>query len=528
MWKSVRLLTWLALCNFFGFNEARFSKDRKKKSRLLTVAFAMLILGGMMVFYAGAQTYAFIYMGLADVIPTYLCVMISLLTFMFSVFRAGPALFSLRQFERLSVLPVKPAAIVISRFITLYVTELLVSVLSTGAVLAVCAFAGSFSTWFYISMILASFVLPLLPMTAAMIFGTGIYALTASMRRKNIIQLIFYAVFFVLYFGFINSMNGVTEDMVVDLAEQIGSLRRFYPLAGWFSDGVWGNIRLYLLFFAVSFAVFMGFALIVGKYYRFICTHLTSNTAKRNFVMRAQKGRSALRACFFRERKRYFASANYVMNTAVGYILTVVLVAMACFGEAGVLATQIPSHVVAKLAPFLLAFLANVSPTTTASVSMEGKHFWLTQTLPVRMRDIVNAKILVNLMISVPCMLISSVLLAIATRPNPVDLLWLIFLPLLYALFGSVLGLFVNLKLPMMNWDHEAQPVKQGKSTLIMMFAGFFTAFLPIIPMLIALLISDVAAHIALIVISLVLCLLIHLLYRKVCAFDLKKIAEDS
>ena len=528
MWKSVRLLTWLSLCNLFGFNEARFSKDPKKKNRLLTVAFAMLILGGMMVFYAGALTFAFIDMGLSEMIPMYLCVMISLLTFMFSVFRAGPALFSLRQFERLSVLPVRPAAIVISRFISLYVTELFVSVFSTGAVIVVCALNASFSPWFYISMLLGSLILPLVPMTAAMIVGTGIYAVTASMRRKNIMQLIFSFAFLALYFSFMNSMNGATEDMVIGLAEKIGAFKRFYPPAHWFSEGVYGNVGCYLLFFAISIAIFLCFAWIVGRYYRFICTHLTSNAAKRNFVMREQKGRSALRACFFRERKRYFASANYVMNTAIGYILTIVLVAMACFGEAGLLATQIPSRVIAKLAPFLLALFSNVSPTTTASVSMEGKHFWLTQTLPVRTRDIMNAKILVNLMISVPCMLISSVLLAIAARPNLADLFWLIFLPLLYALFGSVLGLFVNLKLPMMHWDNEAQPVKQGKSTLIMMFAGFFTSFLPVIPMVLVLLISDVAAHIALIVISLVLCLLIHLLHRKVCAFDLKKIAEDS
>ena len=155
---------------------------------------------------------------------------------------------------------------------------------------------------------------------------------------------------------------------------------------------------------------------------------------------------------------------------------------------------------------------------------MEGKHFWLTQTLPVRMRDIAGAKILLGLMLSVPCMLISSVIVAIAVRPNPLDLFWLIFVALLYAVFGSVLGLFVNLKLPMMHWDLESQPVKQSKAVLVMMFMGFVTAAFPAVLLLIF---RGGAAHIAMAVIAVVLLLLIRALYRKICNFDLKSIAEN-
>ena len=90
MWKSIRLLTWLSFCNWFGINEARFSKDPKKKNRLITVAVAMLILFGMLVVYAGALSLAFIEMNLTDLIPTYLGVVIAVITFMFTVFRAGP------------------------------------------------------------------------------------------------------------------------------------------------------------------------------------------------------------------------------------------------------------------------------------------------------------------------------------------------------------------------------------------------------------------------------------------------------
>ena len=524
MWRSIRLLTWFSLCNYLGFNEARYSKDPAKKRRLITVAVAMLILGAMMSLYAGLLALAFIEMNFTEMIPMYLGTVIGLLAFVFTIFRAGPALFSLKQFERLSVLPVQPAAIVISRFISLYLTDLAISVCSTGAVLIVCACKLSLSLWFYISMAFGAFVLPLLPMTASMIVGTGIYALTATMKRKNTFQIIFSFAFLALYFSFVNSMNEMTEEMILDLASKIRSFGKVYPPVSWFSDGVWGNIGTYLLFFAVSLAVFLCFAFIVGRYYGLICTHLTSNAAKRNYVMKAQKGSSALAACFFRERKRYFASSTYVMNTAVGYIMTIVFVCVIVFGELNVVLSQFPSDVVAKLAPFCIAALANIQPTTTSTISMEGKHFWLTQTLPVRMRDIAGAKILLGLMLSVPCMLISSVIVAIAIRPNPLDLFWLLLVSLLYAVLGSVLGLFVNLKLPMLHWDHESQPVKQSKAVLVMMFMGFVTAAVPAVLLLIF---RGVAAHIAMAVISLAMLLLVRAIYRKICNFDLKTIAED-
>ena len=490
----------------------------------MTVAVAMLILFGMLVVYAGALTSAFIEMNLAELIPTYLGVVIALITFMFTVFRAGAALFSRKQFELLSVLPVKPAAIVISRFLTEYALDLAISLCSTGAVLAVCAYNLTLSPWFYVSMLIGSLFLPLLPMTAAMIVGTGIYALTASMKRKNLMQTFFSFAFLAVYFVFINSMNDMTDEMLFDLAQKIRSLERVYPPIKWFADGVHGNIGEYLLFFAVSLAVFWIFALIVGKYYRWLCTNLASNTAKSNYVMKKQKGSSALAACFFRERKRYFSSSVYFMNTAIGYIMSVVLVAMLVFGDGKALFEQLPSEFTAKLAPFCVAAFANMMPITSSSISMEGNCFWLMQTLPVRMRDIANAKILMSLIFAIPSMLISSGILMFVIRPGILDLFWMIFVSLLYALLGSILGLFINMKLPMLNWDHETQAVKQSKSALVTMFACFVTAVAPAILIVIF---QGIAAHIVLGCICFALLLLMRFLYQKICAFDLKKIAED-
>jgi len=524
MWKSVRLLTWLSLCNLFGFNEARYGKDKKKRSRLLTVAVAYVILGAMLVFYVGILTYGFIMLGFEQMIPLYLCVIISLMTFMFTVFRAGSDLFSPKRYEMLAALPVPPSAIVISRFLTVYLTDLMVSLASTFTVMIVCAFTLKLSPLFYVLMFLGAWILPLLPMTLSMLVGTGIYAITSRMKRKNIMQILFSLTFFFAYFYFIQSLDGETEEIVGNLAGAVESLKRFYPPAAWFSEGVFGNLLMYLLFVGVSFVLFAAFAFTVGKFYKAICMGLTASGRKRNYVMREQKTVSAFKACFFRERKRYFASSLYVMNTAIGYILGIFFVAMISFGEAKILFEQIPSSLTAKIAPFILVFMCNMSPTTTSAFSMEGKHFWLTQTLPIRMKDLIHAKLAVNLMLAVPSMLISSAILTFTIRPTGLDILWLFLIPLVYAVFGSVFGLFANMKMPMLHWDHESQPIKQGKAVLVVMLVGFITAIAPAVPIFIF---GGIAAHILIALAVLALGLLSFLMYRKLCALRLTTLAED-
>ena len=155
---------------------------------------------------------------------------------------------------------------------------------------------------------------------------------------------------------------------------------------------------------------------------------------------------------------------------------------------------------------------------------MEGKHYWLTQTLPIRTKDLIHAKLAVNLMLAIPSMIIASAILMFAIRPMGLDILWLFLVPVVYAVFGSILGLFINMKTPMLHWDHEAQPVKQGKSVLIMMMVGFPTAIAPAAPIFIF---GGIVAHILVALTVAVLILLSFLMYRKLCALRLTQLAED-
>ena len=72
---------------------------------------------------------AYIGMGLADVLPMYFYTVASMVILFFSFFKAGDMVFSLSSYELQASWPVSTAAIVISRFMIMYVTDLLFSLL---------------------------------------------------------------------------------------------------------------------------------------------------------------------------------------------------------------------------------------------------------------------------------------------------------------------------------------------------------------------------------------------------------------
>ncbi len=487
MWKQIKLLSALQLCNVFGINEARYSRDPKKRKRLKAMAYLYVFLILMMGFYVGGLAYGFIFVGIGDIIPLYLSAMTSMVILIFTIFRAGPVLFNLKTYDATIVLPVKATAIVISRFFTMYLVNwgLSLLVLLPGTLVSGIFLKPAFS--FYAMMLLGAFFLPLIPMTLAMIMGALIYGVSSRMRYKNLAIILLSILVVLIPFLFpllLPNGSDTTEKELVQLISvaltQAGSL---YPPAEWFSNSIeaanWGS---YLLFGAGSVGFFSLISVIIGWKFKSICTALSSHKAKRNYVMAQQRRRSILWALYGKELRRYLASSIYVINTSIGYILAVLISAGVLFVGTEVLLKELPlpEGLEVRLIPFLMAAVCAISPTTTSAISIEGKQWWVAKTLPVQSEVVFNSKILVNLTVALPCYVLSTIFLCLGLKPTGLDLLWLILMPLIYIVFTVVLGLIINIKMPMLSWESETVPVKQSKAMLITMLLGFVSVIIPV------------------------------------------------
>ena len=159
--------------------------------------------------------------------------------------------------------------------------------------------------------------------------------------------------------------------------------------------------------------------------------------------------------------------------------------------------------------------------TTSTSVSMEGKEWWILKSLPLPPKMILDSKLCFNLLLIAPFYLISQVFLGIALRGVAVEIFWSVIIMTLFILCSCVGGLTANLKFPKMEWDSEVVVVKQSASsavgglpgTLGALFCGGIVMVIP-----------AALTHVFRGVIVLILIILASFLYRKNIRTDLRQI----
>lgn len=99
MLRQIHKLTAIQLCNLFGFNEFRHTKDSKKKDRFMLLVLAWLVVIALIVVYVAMLSIGLAKMGMSEIIPIYLYMITSLVILVFSFFKAGSVIFQMKSFE---------------------------------------------------------------------------------------------------------------------------------------------------------------------------------------------------------------------------------------------------------------------------------------------------------------------------------------------------------------------------------------------------------------------------------------------
>ena len=84
-----------------------------------------------------------------------------------------------------------------------------------------------------------------------------------------------------------------------------------------------------------------------------------------------------------------------------------------------------------------------------------------------------RAKLRLQLLITVPPMLLCLVCLLAVYPGSPLELLFIAVTALSYALLMALLGLFLGLKCPTSAWTNEVVPIKQSACVALSLFSGW-------------------------------------------------------
>ena len=528
MLTQSKILTALELKNLFGLNTLRHTKDKsvKKKAVLLGVAWVMLIV--MVAGYVGGLVYGLSYLGMGSIAPAYLTMISSLIIFAFGIFKTGGVIFNRNGYDILSSLPLKKEAIVVARFARMYIEDLLMTLLvmlSGGAVYAVCTRPA---WYFYPTWLISTLLIPLLPLSVATLFGTLVTAISSRMRNKSVVESIlsvgFAVAIIALSTSFGSSAESMTPEMLANLAETVTTLiGGIYPPAIWLGNAMaGGNFGALILCAAVYCAVFAAMTALVAHNFHDICRRLSVTSAKHDYRMGQLTSSSVLKAVWLREVKRYFASGIYVTNTIMGPIMgTVMAVAYLIAGTESLNSLLGVEMDFDLWLPFVVAGSFSMMPPTAVSLSMEGKNWWISKTLPLSAKTVMDGKLFMSLSLMLPFYIVSEAMMLIAAKPDFIGIVWTLVIPAAIIVFSCVFGITANILLPKFDWDSEVSIVKQSASAAVGGFGGLLAtiAFAAVI-----LLLPDSYADAAKLVGTLAILIATALLYRKNITTDLRKL----
>ena len=444
-------------------------------------------------------------------------------------------IFQKNSYDIISSFPVQNSTIVISRFVRLYVENVLLTI---GVMLPAIVVFGVLEkpSWFFyvIGMIVMLFI-PFVPITISVFGGTLIKAISSRAKHKNLISVLLSVALIVGLMVGSMQLSVSAEEIDIEMLKNmlnvvLGLINSIYPPAIWLGNAMLtGDFAMCFVCICGGLLIFGVVIGLVSMNYTWICDGIFSTSAKHDYQMEKLERNHMLGALYKREFKRYFASSVYVTNTIVSPIMGMLFagamlfvtpeqleaVAVEFYAQSGIM-LQIRS-----MLPMALATVFCVLPITAVSISMEGKQWWIVKTLPIRAKDLLDSKLLMNLSVLAPFYGLSVIMVSIGQKVSLMELVWIILLPLMTILFSCVFGQTVNLKMAVFDWENEVTVVKQSASAFV---GGIVPFFVMLMITFATMIIPAQYTNIAMLVLCLMVGCATFMLYRKNSKVDLLNI----
>ena len=323
-------------------------------------------------------------------------------------------------------------------------------------------------------------------MAAATLLCILITAVSLRFRHRNLVTILLsLTLIFLFLAGSMQTSQWDSRDITA-LGKAAGdAVNHYYPPASLVSKAVvsssWADFGLFTL---LSIAGALLLLAVLSLFYTRLNTLLGAVHTRGGYQLKELRVSTPFRALFSKELRRYFSCSIYVLNTVMGVLLLLALSIALVFFDPSQLEDLLnlpgAGQWFRSLAPLIPLFFIGLSPTTNSSISLEGKNRWIIYSAPVETITVFVSKSAVNLILFLPCVLVSSLLLALGLKTGLLNTLLLFALPVVYTFFISVAGLMINLKFPLYDWESEYAVVKRGTAVLVSMLLGFLTTLVPI------------------------------------------------
>ena len=391
-----------------------------------------------------------------------------------SVFNTFSSLYQAKDNDLLLSMPIPTRMILFTRLFGVYFMGLLF--VAIVYVPAVVIYLIKAAPSFINGLGSALFILPLSFFVLALSCALGwvIAKIHAKLRRKSLVTvlsaIVFIGVYYFLFFKAESLISDILKNGLYYASEIKGAVYPVYYI-GRAASGEW------IPLLAVSAAVAVLFAAICLLLSRGFIKNATSGgvQSKKKNVSGGEKAKGADSALFIKELRRFTASATYMLNCGLGTLFMSAAGVFVLIKGNDLLSAfngRLGEGSIVTLACAALCMMVSTNTITTPSISLEGKSIWILQSLPVDARAIIRAKLKLHLLLTEIPAVFCAICVMIVLRPGVFECVMLILLPTVFCFFNAVLGLYVNLKRPNLNWTTEAAVVKQNLNMFLLMMGN--------------------------------------------------------
>lgn len=453
-----------------------FSRNFKKKGDIFKIAI-LLFIGIMIIYFSYYISYLLGKAGLVETLPSIGITMTSFLILLFTILKTNGVLFAYKEYDTLMALPIKTSVIISSRFLTMYVLNMVFSILIMFPIGVAYVQWCNPNIIFYLEWLVGIITIPLIPTCFASLVGILVILGSSKFKNSNAMTTIFFipAIIAILGIPVLSERLGrssIDSTQIKSISELLlHSIDNTYLPASLFYAGIVKQdvLKMAILFIS-SFVFYYIFIKVISHYYKKLNTSLTTHHTKTIYKLGNIHSSNKLIALYKKEIKHFFSSPMYCLNMGIGTVL-VVVVAICCFFVNEETMNNFLQPFGAngnaiKTFPFVIGTLISITCTTCVSLSLEGKNLWILKTLPLLDEEIYKSKILFNLTLQVPSVLIAAICLNIHFTMPIISRIMVFLTPLAFALFSTEFGMFMNIKMPNYDWTSEVTLIRRGTPTI--------------------------------------------------------------
>ena len=393
-----------------------------------------------------------------------------------SAFSTYQGLYLAKDNDQLLAMPIPVRQIMVARLLGVYLLGLMYSALVIVPAVIVYLITAPFRVAALVGCIVLMAVISLLVLALSCGLGWIVAKISVRLKNKSIITVILSLLFLGVYYFCYARATILIQTMVANAAAYAEKIKgAAYGVYLFGSVGA-GNWLAMLLFAALAAGLFFLTWHVLSRSFLKIVT-AGSATVKKAYREKNIAGKSPNRALIGREFSRFVSSPNYMLNCGLGTLMLPVLGIALLFKGDTVLALITSTFGTAEIVPVLfcaaVCMAAAMNDISTPAVSLEGKNLWLVRSLPVTPWQALRAKLAPQLILTLPAMAVCLGCGAFVLRAQPLAVCAACLTALAYGVFSALFGLFLGIKMPLLDWTNETIPIKQSMNVMISLFGGW-------------------------------------------------------